>query len=345
MNKEIESFQKEVIGVKVKALEEILEKDFLSTLNESEQREKITSEGLKLNKIIEEERVIYRDIKKISDLKPKLEEVKLTLEGKLKITKEIVEECNEFIKINGPKLSKEIEVLRTIEAEVPESLRDGISIKNEMKKIELAIKEIEENIITSENAFNNINNKYTELNKSEKIHEEELLKINEKLHVLREEFEVAIKENDFKSYEDYKASLISGDLELIDNKIKSYYENLKALEALYENINNSFNKLEVKDKNDLEELRNKLGEEYKEIELKEKNENNKCNLLSNRVDHNEAMIKKVNLIRSKIGEREKIYERLSHLSNIANGDKGNLKKVTFESYVLTSYFDEIIERA
>lgn len=57
------------------------------------------------------------------------------------------------------------------------------------------------------------------------------------------------------------------------------------------------------------------------------------------------MIKKVNLIRSKIGEREKIYERLSHLSNIANGDKGNLKKVTFESYVLTSYFDEIIERA
>ena len=63
LNKEIESFQKEVIGVKVKALEEILEKDFLSTLNESEQREKITSEGLKLNKIIEEERAIYRDIK------------------------------------------------------------------------------------------------------------------------------------------------------------------------------------------------------------------------------------------------------------------------------------------
>ncbi len=345
LNKEIESFQKEVIGVKVKALEEILEKDFLSTLNESEQREKITSEGLKLNKIIEEERAIYRDIKKISDLKPKLEEVKLALEGKLKITKETVEECNEFIKINGPKLSKEIEVLRTIEAEVPESLRDGISIKNEMKKIELAIKEIEENIITSENAFNNINNKYTELNKSEKIHEEELLKINEKLHVIREEFEVAIKENDFKSYEDYKVSLISGDLELIDNKIKSYYENLKALEALYENINNSFNKLEVKDKNDLEELRNKIGEEYKEIELKEKNENNKCNLLCNRVDHNEAMLKKVNLIRNKIGEREKVYERLSHLSNIANGDKGNLKKITFESYVLTSYFDEIIERA
>ena len=95
---------------------------------------------------------------------------------------------------------------------MPESLRDGISIKNEMKKIELAIKEIEENIITSENAFNNINNKYTELNKSEKIHEEELLKINEKLHVIREEFEVAIKENDFKSYEDYKVSLISGNL-------------------------------------------------------------------------------------------------------------------------------------
>ena len=97
-------------------------------------------------------------------------------------------------------------------------------------------------------------------------------------------------------------------MSLIDNKIKSYYENLKALEALYENINNSFNKLEVKDKNDLEELRNKIGEEYKEIELKEKNENNKCNLLCNRVDHNEAMLKKVNLIRNKIGEREKVYK-------------------------------------
>lgn len=345
LNKEIESFQKEVIGTKVKALEEILGSDFFSVLNESEQREKIISEGLKLNKIIEEERVVYREIKKVSELKPKLEERKLTLEKKLKLIKEEVEECNEFIKINGPKLSKEIEILRTIEAEVPEKLRDGISIKKEIMNIELAIKKIEKDIIATENIFNDINNKYTELNKSEKIHEEELSKINEKLKVTIEEFEVTIKENNFKSYEDYKASLISGDLELIDNKIKSYYENLKALEALYENINKNFMELEVKDKSNLEELRNKLSEEYKEIELKEKDENNKHNLLNNRIEHNEAMLKKISFIRSKIGEKEKVYEKLSHLSNIANGDKGNLKKITFESYVLTSYFDEIIERA
>lgn len=345
LNKEIESFQKEVIGTKVKALEEILGSDFFSVLNESEQREKIISEGLKLNKIIEEERAVYREIKKVSDLKSKLEERKLTLEKKLKLIKEEVEECNEFIKINGPKLSKEIEVLRTIEAEVPEKLRDGISIKKEIMNIELAIKKIEKDIIATENIFNDINNKYTELNKSEKIHEEELSKINEKLKVTIEEFEVTIKENNFKSYEDYKASLISGDLELIDNKIKSYYENLKALEALYENINKNFMELEVKDKSNLEELRNKLSEEYKEIELKEKDENNKHNLLNNRIEHNEAMFKKISFIRSKIGEKEKVYEKLSHLSNIANGDKGNLKKITFESYVLTSYFDEIIERA
>lgn len=345
LNKEIESFQKEVIGTKVKTLEEILGSDFFSVLNESEQREKIISEGLKLNKIIEEERVVYREIKKVSDLKPKLEERKLTLEKKLKLIKEEVEECNEFIKINGPKLSKEIEILRTIEAEVPEKLRDGISIKKEIMNIELAIKKIEKDIIATENIFNDINNKYTELNKSEKIHEEELSKINEKLKVTIEEFEVTIKENNFKSYEDYKASLISGDLELIDNKIKSYYENLKALEALYENINKNFMELEVKDKSNLEELRNKLSEEYKEIELKEKDENNKHNLLNNRIEHNEAMFKKISFIRSKIGEKEKVYEKLSHLSNIANGDKGNLKKITFESYVLTSYFDEIIERA
>lgn len=345
LNKEIESFQKEVIGTKVKALEEILGSDFFSVLNESEQREKIISEGLKLNKIIEEERAVYREIKKVSDLKSKLEERKLTLEKKLKLIKEEVEECNEFIKINGPKLSKEIEILRTIEAEVPEKLRDGISIKKEIMNIELAIKKIEKDIIATENIFNDINNKYTELNKSEKIHEEELSKINEKLKVTIEEFEVTIKENNFKSYEDYKASLISGDLELIDNKIKSYYENLKALEALYENINKNFMELEVKDKSNLEGLRNKLSEEYKEIELKEKDENNKHNLLNNRIEHNEAMLKKISFIRSKIGEKEKVYEKLSHLSNIANGDKGNLKKITFESYVLTSYFDEIIERA
>lgn len=344
INKEIENFYNDVIKSKVGDLSAILEEGFLTSLNESEQREKIISEGIKLNDVIEAERNEYKALKKIFEVKDDVEKALKDYENQSeKINKEL-EEINRFINVTSSTLAVEVEGLKKIELEIPENLRDGKAINDEILKLETIVKEIEDSINKWESKFKAINDSFMELKRAEKIYEEEFKNIDRNIEKINEDFKCNLKEQGFNK-EEYKIALTFDNLDLIEKKIKAYYENLKALEALFEKDSKSLESIEIKDVKTLDVHKDKLKEEYGELEKSEVIKNKECNLFSNRVEHNKSIVKNIKEIRMKIGEREKVYEKLSHLSNIANGDKGNLKKITFESYVLTSYFDEIIIRA
>ncbi|MGL5616955.1 MAG: AAA family ATPase [Sarcina sp.] len=344
LNKSIENYRKDVIEKAVNDLREILEEDFITKYTEMQQIKYIINEGLKLKKIIDEEIGEYNKLKSFFVDRDVKEKDRLTLENNLKEIKLAIEELNNNSKILSSELAVEKESLKTIELEVPLELREELVIKKEIDKLQRTINEIEKAINEKEIEFKNFSNKVIELESTLELYSKEILQLKEAIEEKLKEFKEAIILEGFEE-ESYKESKEIKNLEVIEEKIKGYYENLKALEFLFIDKKKALDELDVKELIEIEEKEIKLKEELIELELLEKNKKQLSNLLNNRISHNKAMIKNVANVGNKIGEKEKIYEKLSHLSNVANGDRGNLKKVTFESYVLTSYFDEIIIRA
>lgn len=89
----------------------------------------------------------------------------------------------------------------------------------------------------------------------------------------------------------------------------------------------------------------KLDEEYKEKQetLNQMRENNRG--LFSRMENNKAMLTSVKELRKQFEDTSNEVDVLNNLSRTANGQLGGKQKISFENYVLGTYFDEIIYAA
>ena len=177
--------------------------------------------------------------------------------------------------------------------------------------------------------------------KAIEINKENVAKNKVELDELKIRFKDAlIKSNlSLEQYNEYKNI---NNLELINNKINSYDKTLSELKGAFGNAKKEFDKLEIKNLVEIEEL--VVREKAKIIELSnfDREIQGKINILVSRANHNKESIIDIEKSTDKIKDRERVYRDVEHLSKIAKGEGGNEKKITFESYILTSYFDEII---
>jgi len=82
------------------------------------------------------------------------------------------------------------------------------------------------------------------------------------------------------------------------------------------------------------------------LELKEqekKSVNDSKTKVFSRLQQNETILENMKKIIEKVSEKEKEYSLVGELANTANGK--NNYKVTFETYVLAAYFEDIIDAA
>lgn len=164
-----------------------------------------------------------------------------------------------------------------------------------------------------------------------------MLELKSELKELENKFKDQILKQGFTDEEDYRsAKLKEEEIIEIDNQIKAYNGELKSVKDRYEQILK-----ETKDTIavDIAELENKatLKEQEKKAASDEKA------AVFSRLKQNESIVENIKELSEKISVKEKEYSLVGELSSTANGR--NDYKVTFETYVLAAYFEDIIDAA
>ena len=216
---------------------------------------------------------------------------------------------------------------------------DDLHIKKlkEKKESELIVSQVKESERIIEKEKNEI---IIEISTNTALLEEKELQIKKAKDLAlqyKEDFYSALSENEFLSLKDYEEGKISKeDEKLLRNEIDNYYNNKKSYEDTIKMLQEQFNGKEILNTDEM----------TKNLELQKNNENEilqSKDLINGRVTLNEQLY---NSITEDLKEKEsnsKFYGIINDLERTAKGD--NPKKLIFEQYVLSSYFDEMLRAA
>ncbi len=252
------------------------------------------------------------------------------------------------------------------------------SLKEEIEKIELKYKQINESLIKEQNSYNeilmrvpneyqnldnlklNINSLEKEINNLDNYIKltrynyetisKKLITINSNLNnlksnlekssinldTLKSKFETLVNKN-FRDIQDYNMSKVDKlTIDNLENEINLYNDSLIITKNTIDNLNKELRDLSIIDID-------KLEQDLKVIEdTKDKLDTNLKTLNLN-IDHNKNILNVVKSSYQSIKEKEKQYKIVADLSKLANGSSQS--KVSFETFVLSSYFEDVIKEA
>lgn len=324
----------EVISAKLK---EISSKINCNEVYNENTQDLVTKAGISLKSEIEQGKL---HLKKIEEKILNGEKINKRLEELATLIKKLeesLEELNKKYTNTFAELKGKEETLKALEKDVPEDIRSLSELNARIKEKEIIIleytkrlKEVQEKVNNTKNIIVSQEAKLTELEKL-------IIELEEEINNNKDKMLSKINEYEFSGYEEYsniKQYISQG--EKIDNEVKKYNENFKSLkdrrsylkqktEGLsYLEIDSMENEIAIK-KSEIEELQNKSKEIYS-VE-----------------STNSSILKEIKLIRNEFEAKEEEYKVVGELANLANGKKSPY--ITFERFVLASYFQEIIDAA
>ena len=305
-------------------------------------------EGAELEGFIDEKALQFK--KQLDDIKSDLERLQKEIEEKEAIDKKLKElesqrESGEkkreelsgkYNQIYG-ELVRQRSLVEQLEKELPEDIRSEAGLNSEIDKLSNRIKEIEADIKKAQEKSQRCRDEYTALQQAEKDGKKALEDLKKEVEELKIKFEEQMRKQGFADEDEYnKAKLAEEELKRIEGDIKAYYEDLKS-------ANDRFNEIVALTKDlepvDIAALEDKLEEKSREKDL-----TTDCRTtVYSRHENNKKMLDNINGLVKDISKKENEYELVGFLSKIANG--GNDYKVTFETYVLAAYFEEVLAAA
>ncbi|MDU5022059.1 MAG: SbcC/MukB-like Walker B domain-containing protein, partial [Clostridiales bacterium] len=251
-------------------------------------------------------------------------------EKSLNILEEDEKEClKELTQINTkideykkeiPKEILDVRILKSLIDEKNKVLKDSINRLNKLR---------EESEITSRKLEGEIS-KSKEINNSIK----ELKDVIEKVEL---EFKSSMNKlgfNNLGCYEEAKLNIPS--IELLEKEVDEYYLKLKLFNSKEEDINIKTKDLEFIDLTSIDEEIKNLQSTKKEIEVKLRE-------IYSILENNKSVLKNVESLNVKFKSMEEEYKVVGELADLANGKKSPY--ISFERYILASYFEDIIEAA
>jgi len=286
----------------------------------------------------------------IIDMKSKLAKLKAGIEEEKRIESELkeLESKRESIEDQREKLNEsytnlyarvksESNLINELEKELPEDIRTEDGLKKKISQLEDQIRTLEAALKEAQDKQQKCRDKYTELTNTKKEREKALQETVNEYEGLKKKYNDEIIKQGFINEKEYKAAKLEDyEIESIDNEIKIYNEKLKSVNDRYNQILLETKGLEAVN---ILELERRL--ELKEQEKKSVNDS-KTKVFS-RLQQNETILENMKKIIEKVSEKEKEYSLVGELANTANGK--NNYKVTFETYVLAAYFEDIIDAA
>lgn len=141
----------------------------------------------------------------------------------------------------------------------------------------------------------------------------------------------------FSSVDEYYSSKLSdSEIQKLETDIRNYGQSLKSIKDAYEKVLEEIKGLKIEDTS-------VIKDKIKDNQNKAEKIDEELNKLYGRIRINENMIKDINKINKKLGDKESKYRIVGHLASVAKGD--NIERISFERYVLAAYFDDIIKAA
>ena len=233
------------------------------------------------------------------------------------------------------------ENIKGIEVEIPEEIRSVELIVEKRRVLQFSINEIINMSKLAKEKYDKSLKENNDTKQSIIITEKDIILLKELSSNYSKIFNLEIENQGF-NLESYKLALEIQNLDAIDVKIKSFDERLNRLKGIFTSRELEYNKIESTDIIFIEEVLQKLNIDISELNIIDKKLLNNLTLLKGRIASNKESIEKINKINNNIKDKESTYKDIAHLASVARGEGGNSKKITFESYVLTSYFDQII---
>lgn len=290
---------------------------------------------------------ISKEIKDLSEAKEELDkkrnkELLLTEEYK-KISDGILKEEENILKIDDEyrniyaKVQSERSILERLEKELPESIRTEAMMNNLIEKIQLNYKTLTEALKKAQENYREMELKANSLCENLKSIEKNIENSKDETDTAKKILTEDIKRAGFIDYDDYKKSRLSeAEIEKSEKAINDYKQRCIVLK---ERMNSIIKELENWSIIDIEDILNRIKNENTAKAECEK----EIKKIFSRIDKNKGLLSSISKINDIMGGREEKYKVIGHLSNISRGQ--NAEKISFERYVLASYFDEIIEAA
>ncbi|WP_373600350.1 AAA family ATPase [Paraclostridium bifermentans] len=285
--------------------------------------EKLSQDLLKLKeKIALKENIINRNKAIENNIESNEKELKILEENEKNYLKEVtqmttkIEEYKKYI----PENIVDIKILKELINNKTKALNDSMAKLNKLREeSENLSKKLEGEISTSK-----------EINKSM----EELNKI---IKETKEKFELSIESSKFKNLEEYNLAKENiAFIQDLEKQLEVYYSKLNILKSKKEELINKTQNLEIFDLSNIDEEIKKLQNDKKEKEsiLRE---------VYSILENNKSVLKNVEALNVKFKAMEEEYKVVGELADLANGKKSPY--ISFERYILASYFEDIIEAA
>lgn len=245
-----------------------------------------------------------------------------------------LEECE---KNYTTELTQNITKIDEYKKEIPENITDLKTLNNlievKTKELNISKEKLAKLRLENENLAKKLegeNSTSKEINKS--IEELKLEIANNKAN-----FNEAIKEQGFDNIQTYEdAKLQISMVESLEKEVENYNSELKLTKAKREDIVNKTKDIVFMDITTIDEEIRSIQNNKKELE-------SKLRELHAIIVGNKTILKNVENLNIEFKEIEEEYKVLGELADLANGKKAPY--ISFERYILASYFEDIIEAA
>ena len=245
-----------------------------------------------------------------------------------------LEECE---KNYTTELTQNITKIDEYKKEIPENITDLKTLNNlievKTKELNISKEKLAKLRLENENLAKKLegeNSTSKEINKS--IEELKLEIANNKVN-----FNEAIKEQGFDNIQTYEdAKLQISMVESLEKEVENYNSELKLTKAKQEDIINKTKDIVFMDITTIDEEIRSIQNNKKELE-------SKLRELHAIIVGNKTILKNVENLNIEFKEIEEEYKVVGELADLANGKKAPY--ISFERYILASYFEDIIEAA
>ena len=245
-----------------------------------------------------------------------------------------LEECE---KNYTTELTQNITKIDEYKKEIPENITNVKTLNNlievKTKELNISKEKLAKLRLENENLAKKLegeNSTSKEINKS--IEELKLEIANNQTN-----FNEAIKEQGFDNIQTYEdAKLKISMVEVLEKEVENYNSELKLTKAKQEDIINKTKDIVFMDITTIDE-------EIKSIQNNKKELESKLRELHAIIVGNKTVLKNVENLNIEFKEIEEEYKVVGELADLANGKKAPY--ISFERYILASYFEDIIEAA
>lgn len=252
----------------------------------------------------------------------------------LKEKEKAIQKNLEYKKIEASSIN---EKLNAIKLEFDGEIQKLELLEKQEHDIKLSIKLIEDALNLAENVYKELKAKFDNLSGQKKALEVEITNLESECKISNSELEAMILKLEFKDLEDYKSHYLQkSELELLEYEITSFNQSLKSAETAFNDALENSQNIYFTELEKITELIKQKKSDYEKLDSKLKN-------LEFKILNNQKIIEELEILTKKTYEFEEKFKSIGHLANIIKGE--NTAKISFERYVLSSYYEDIITAA